>query len=211
MQRERPARRLEDAAEDAPRAARQVLNHQQAPSTRAQCRGTAGRRSARTGKSGRDRRRTRSRRPPGRHHRPRSARERCASTSRRRARTSTFATTGPPAVAAAGFRRRRGCSRRRNRLIELRAAIRRHVVNRGPLAELQCADVGGDRPAVCDRHLRCVVRHRAESVRLHVEEIADRRGHGAAPRGTTVAHGTRVARPCRCPVRSDRGTERRTR
>ena len=63
----------------------------------------------------------------------------------------------------------------RRRPIELGAAIGRHVVDRRALAELQRADVGGDRPAVGHRHLRRVVLHRAEAVRHHVEEIADRR------------------------------------
>ena len=41
------------------------------------------------------------------------------------------------------------------------------------LAQLQGADVGGDRPAVARRNLLPVIRHRAVALGHHVEEMAD--------------------------------------
>ena len=65
--------------------------------------------------------------------------------------------------------------RRRCRRRDLGRVAARHVGRRRVLAQLQRADVGDDRPAIARRDLRPVVRHRAEAVGHHVEEVADRR------------------------------------
>ena len=78
---------------------------------------------------------------------------------------------------------------------------RRHVVDRRVLAELQRADVGGDRPAVARRDLRGVVRHRAEAVGDHVEEVADGACRSRS-RGSDAGWRSRAARPCRCRRRA---------
>src|SRR6202521_3677294 len=60
--------------------------------------------------------------------------------------------------------RRRACT-----LSYGRVSARRH------LTQLQRANVGDDLPAIFDRNLRCVARHRAPTVGHHVKEMAYRR------------------------------------
>src|SRR5215467_5980291 len=73
-------------------------------------------------------------------------------------------------VAASPFR----LSRRRGGLRKLGSVLLRNVRQGGVLAQLQRADVGGDRPAIARRDLRPVVRHRAETVGHDVVEMTDR-------------------------------------
>ena len=73
------------------------------------------------------------------------------------------------------------------------------------LAQLQRADVGGDRPAVARVDLRRVVRHRAEAVGDDVEEVADRRVAQPVVVIATAAGGSRAARPSRRPCPCGRG------
>ena len=131
-----------------------------------------------------------------------SARER-ARRCRRQAGSVVVSTfTGSPAARA----RRRG-----GRAVEVAAAIRRHVVHRRALAQLQRADVGGDRPAIGHRHLRRIVLHRAEAVGHDVEEVAD----GRVAQALLVIR--RRRRKPRCTImplpcaRCGRGTASRTR
>src|SRR5437879_2409247 len=51
-------------------------------------------------------------------------------------------------------------------IANLRSAARRH------LAQLQRTNIGNDGPAILRRHLRRVTRHRAPTVRHHVEEMS---------------------------------------
>jgi len=68
--------------------------------------------------------------------------------------------------------------------------FRRHVGQRGPLAQLQSANVGNDRPAIARRNLRRVRRHSAKAVGDNGEEIPRRR----VPQAVAMKRGrTRIA------------------
>ena len=200
QQRQRPARRLEDPAEHAPGAARQVLDHHQRQRAERDAEeqqvgdqpGAEEVVAVDDEADGADR--------PGRRRR-RSARASDARRDRRPACeyvVSTFSVPPARRLGAAG----RSSSARRS------AGTSSTVAS---LAELQRADVRGDRPAVGDRHLRRVVLHRAEAVGHHVEEVADRRVAQPLLVVRRRLRGSRAARSSRCPRRSGRGTASRTR
>src|SRR4051794_40514438 len=50
----------------------------------------------------------------------------------------------------------------------------RNFRKRRVLAQLQCADVSRDTPAIFYSDLRCIVRHGAEAVGHHAEKMSDR-------------------------------------
>src|SRR5438105_493711 len=60
-------------------------------------------------------------------------------------------------------------------LLQLSARSRRDIVKCGMLAELECADVRDDRPAVWHWDLIGVTRHRTNAICYDVEEVADGR------------------------------------
>ena len=99
--------------------------------------------------------------------------------------------------------RRRARARRRRRL---RRALPRSPPGTsavgGVLAELQRADVGDDRPAIARRRSARVVRHRAEAVGHHVEEVAGLRVAQPVVVERRRLLDSRAARPCRCRCRS---------
>ena len=86
--------------------------------------------------------------------------------------------------------------------LHLRA--RGNIRRRRILAQLQRPDVRHDRPAVCRRHLRRVVRHRAIAVRHHVEEVAQRSSLQPRACGSSPPARSRAAQSCprHCPPAS---------
>ena len=102
-------------------------------------------------------------------------------------------------------------SRRAASLTALQSPLgRRHV---GERRRARSAAARGCRPTIAQRSsrldLRGVVGHGAEAVRDHVEEMADRRVAQPVVGETTAAAGSRAARPCRRRRRSGRGTASR--